>query len=167
MDERILMSVIAVLAVFVIAAIILGIISLSRINAILDYSDNGNLIDNLEKYYNGVNDLQKKLKMTQEGRMNERISACESKINIGLSKIGIVNFDAYEDVHGKQSFSIAVLNQYNDGFIISSLYGSRASTTYVRSVREGKSETILLDEEREAMDKAITSNTLITEKYNG
>lgn len=166
MDDRILMSVVAVLAVFVIAAVILGIISLSKINSILDYSDDGNLINNMEKYYNKVSELQKKLKMTQEGRMNERITACESKINTGLSKIGIVNFDAFDDVHGKQSFSIAVLNQYNDGFVISSLYGSRASSAYVRSVREGKSETVLLDEEKEAIEKAMSSNTLISEKYD-
>ena len=158
MDERILMAIIAVLIVFVIASIIIGIINISKINSILDYSEDDNLIDTLEKYYNNINDLQKKLKLSQEGAMSERISGCETKINMGLSKIGIVNFDAFDEVHGNQSFALAVLNQYNDGFVITSLYGNSSSNTYVRSVREGKSATVLLDEEKEAIKKAMAGN---------
>lgn len=158
MDERILMAAIAVLAIFVIASIIIGIINISKINSILDYSEDGNLTDNLEKYYNKVNELQKKMKLTNEGAIRERVSACETKTNIGLSKTGIVNFDAFDDVHGKQSFALAVLNQYNDGFVLTSLYGSSSSNTYVRPVREGKSVIPLLDEEREAIDKAMSGN---------
>ena len=160
MDERILMAIIAVLIVFVIASIIIGIINISKINSILDYSDDDNLIDTLEKYYNNVNDLQKKLKISQEGAISERISACETKINMSLSKIGIVNFNAFDDVHGNQSFALAVLNQYNDGFVITSLYGNSSSNTYVRSVQEGKSTTVLLDEEKEAIDKAMSGNMI-------
>ena len=156
MDDRILMSVIAVLAVFVIASIVIGIMNISKINAILDYSEDGNLTENLEKYYNRVNELQKRLKLSQEGMISDRISGCEAKINMSLSKTGIVSFDAYDDVHGKQSFALAVLNQYNDGFVITSLYGSSSSNSYVRSIRDGKSTTVLLDEEKEALDKAMS-----------
>lgn len=156
MDERILMAVIAVLIVFVIASIIIGIINISKINSILDYSEDGNLIDNLEKYYNDINEMRKKLKLTQEGALAERISNCETKVNMGLSKTGIVSFDAFDDVHGNQSFALAVLNQYNDGFVITSLYGNSSSNTYVRLVNDGKSTTVLLDEEREAIEKAMS-----------
>ncbi|MCH5213205.1 MAG: DUF4446 family protein [Oscillospiraceae bacterium] len=160
MDERILMAVIAVLIVFVIASIVIGIINISKINSILDYSDDGNLIDALEKYYNNISDMQKKLKLSREGAMSERISACETKVNMGLSKTGIVNFDAFDDVHGNQSFALAVLNQYNDGFVITSLYGNSSSNTYVRTVREGRSTTVLLDEEREAIQMAMSGGNI-------
>ncbi len=156
MDERVIMSAIAVLAVFVIASIVIGIICISKVNSILDYSEDGNLTDNLEKYYNSVNELSKKLKLTQEGAISERISDCESKINLALSKTGIVNFDAYEDVHGKQSFALAVLNRYNDGFVLTSIYGSASSNTYVREIHEGQCMTMLLDEEKEAVEKAVS-----------
>ncbi len=158
MDERILMAIVAVLAVFVIASIAIGIINISKINTILDYSEEGDLVSNLEKYYNGVIDIQKKLKLSQEGTMSERISACEAKINMSLSKMAIVNFDAFDGVHGNQSFALAVLNQYNDGFVITSLYGNTSSNSYVRIVREGKSETMLLDEEKQAISKAMSGN---------
>lgn len=158
MNEQFSAIIMIVLVVFVIASIIIGIVNALRINSLLEYSEDGDLVENLNKYYENVRDLQKKLKISSEGSMSERISACESKVNMTLSKTGIVNFNAYDDVHGNQSFALAVLNQYNDGFVITSLYGNSSSNTYVRSVREGKSTTKLLNEEIEAIRKAMSGN---------
>ncbi|MGN1115071.1 MAG: DUF4446 family protein [Candidatus Ornithomonoglobus sp.] len=158
MNEQLLAIIIISLIVFVIASIVIGIVNAIRLNNLLEYSEDGDLIENLNKYYESVRDLQKKLKISSEGSMSERISACEAKVNMTLSKTGIVNFNAFDDVHGNQSFSLAVLNQYNDGFVITSLYGNSSSNTYVRSVKEGKSTKKLLDEEIEAIRKAMSGN---------
>lgn len=163
MNDQFLLIIIGVLAMLVIVAIILGIVNTSKLNSVLEYSEDGNLVDNLQKYYDSVRDIQKKLKVSHEGAMLERISSCETKVNMTLSKIGIINFDAFDDVHGKQSFSLAVLNQYNNGFVLTSLYGSSSSNTYVRPVREGKSTTVLIDEEKEAIAKAMSGNIEVTE----
>lgn len=156
--EQIYLIITAVLVVLVIISIIIGINNSSKINSILDYSEDGDLVENLDKYYNNIRELQKKLKMSQPINMSERISGCEAKNNLSLSKIGIYHFDAFDDVKGNQSFALAVLNQYNDGFIITSLYGNTSSNTYVRSIKEGKAEIKLLDEEQEALSKAMASN---------
>ena len=148
----------AVLVVLVIVAIIIGLVNSSKINALLDYSEDGDLVENLDKYYNNIRDLQKKLKMSQAGAMSDRIAPCEHKPDLTPTKTAIVNFDAFDDVHGKQSFALAVLNQYNDGFIITSLYGSSSSNTYVRSVKEGKASIKLLAEEAEALSNAMSVN---------
>lgn len=163
MDQRILMATLAVLIVFVIAAIAIGIINISKINSILDYADDGDLVENLEKYYNNVRELQKKVKMSHEGMMSERISSCEKKLNLGLSKTGIVNFDAFDDVSCKQSFALAVLDQYNSGFILTSLYGNNSSNMYLREIKDGKSKIPLLDEEKEAIKIAMEKNINQTE----
>ena len=140
MDQnQIFLISIAVLIILVIVSIVLGLVNRSKINALMDYSEDGDLIENLDKYYNNIRDLQKKLKMTDAGAMSDRVAGCEHKANMSYSKSAIVNFDAFDDVHGKQSFALAVLNQYNDGFILTSLYGSSSSNTYVRHVKEGKS----------------------------
>lgn len=157
MDVNLLIAILAVLTVFVIASIIIGIINTSKINSILDYSEDGDLIKSLDKYYNSVRELQKKLNLSREGTMSSRIASCETKQNLGLSKTGIVNFDAFDDVFGKQSFALAILNQYNSGFVLTSLYGNNSSNTYVRTITEGKSDTPLLDEETEAVARAMSS----------
>lgn len=156
MNETALLTSVVIIAVMVIASIVIGIINISKINTILDYADDGDLVGNLEKYYNNVRDLQKKLKISQEGAMSERITRCDTKINLSLSKTGVVNFDAFDDVHGKQSFSLALLDQYNTGFVITSLYGSTSSNTYVRTITEGRCDIPLLQEEKDAILKAVS-----------
>lgn len=156
MNETILISILSILAVFVIASLIIGTYGISKINTVIDYSEDGDLVTNLEKYYNNVRELQKNLKLSQEGVVLDRISACDKKCNISLSKTGIVNFDAFDGVSGKQSFSLAILNQHNTGFVITSLYGTSSSNSYVREIKEGKSSIPLLEEEQEAVTKAMT-----------
>ena len=158
MNETILIAVIAILAVFVIASLIIGVINVSKINSILDYSEDGDLVTNLERYYNNVRELHKKLNLSNEGAILERISACDRKINMSLSKTAIVNFDAFDDVFGKQSFALAILNQFNTGFVITSLYGNSSSNVYVREIKDGKSSIPLLEEEQEAVAKAMSGN---------
>ncbi len=158
MNETPIIIAIVVVSVLVIASLVIGIINITKINTILDYAEDGDLVSNLKKYYNGVRELQKKLKISQEGAMSERISRCDTKINLSLSKTGVVNFDAFDDVFGKQSFSLALLDQYNTGFVITSLYGSTSSNTYVRTITEGKSDIPLLQEEKDAIMKAVSGN---------
>lgn len=156
MNETLYIAIIAVLSVFVIASIVIGIMNISKINTLLDYADDGDLAGNLERYYNNVRELQKKVRLSDEGLMSERINRCDTKINLSLSKTGVINFDAFDDVHGKQSFALAILNQYNTGFVITSLYGSSSSNTYVRAITEGKSDIPLLDEEKNAVLLAMS-----------
>lgn len=158
MNETILIAVIAILAVFVIASLIIGVLNVSKINAIMDYSEDGDLVTNLEKYYNNIKELQKKLKFSQEGMILERIASCDKKTNLCLSKTGVVTFDAFDDVFGKQSFALAILDQYNTGFVITSLYGNNSSNTYVREIKDGKASIPLLEEEQEAVSKAMSGN---------
>ena len=158
MNETILISILSILAVFVIASLIIGVLNVSKINAIMDYSEDGDLVTNLDKYYNNVRELQKKLKLSQEGMLSDRITACDRKFNLSLSKTGIVNFDAFDDVFGKQSFALAILDQYNTGFVITSLYGTSSSNTYVREIKDGKCSIPLLEEEQQAVTKAMTGN---------
>lgn len=159
MNEGTIIIAIAVIAVFVIASIVIGIINTSKINTILDYSEDGDLVENLEKYYNSVRELHRKLKLSQEGAILSKIAACENMSKLSLSKTGIVNFDAFDDVSGMQSFSLAILNRYNTGFVITSLYGNSSSNSYVRKINEGRCSTPLLDEEQEAINKAMSQNT--------
>lgn len=160
MSQEVLLIIIGIVGLTAIISIILNLINTSKINDIMEFSEDGDLVENLEKYYNSIRDMQKKFKSSQTGIFTDRVSACESKVNLSLSKVGIVNFDAFDDVHGNQSFALAVLNRYNDGFVITSLYGNSSSNTYVRSIKEGKSETKLLAEEEEAVSRAMNINNI-------
>lgn len=160
MTQETTLLVIGVIGLIAIISIIMNLINSSKIKDIMEFSEDGDLVENLEKYYSSIRDMQKKFKSTQTGAISDRISACEGKLNLSLSKVGIIHFDAYDDVRGNQSFSLAVLNSYNDGYVITSLYGSNSSNTYVRNIKEGKSEIKLLAEEEQAINRAMGVNNI-------
>ncbi len=73
-----------------------------------------------------------------------------------LQGVGIVRFNAFEDIGGNQSFAIALLDGKGDGVVLSSLYGRAESRVYAKPVNGGLSKYALSNEERLAVDEALT-----------
>ena len=72
-----------------------------------------------------------------------------------FQKVGIVKYDAFQQMGGKLSFSLALLNEKNDGFIINSVHSSDGCYSYTKEIRGGQSEISLGNEEKVALDIAI------------
>lgn len=72
-----------------------------------------------------------------------------------FQKIGLVRFNPFKNGGGDQSFSIALLDLKNNGFVITSIYGRDGNRIYAKPVDKGQSEYSLSGEEREAIKKAI------------
>lgn len=70
-------------------------------------------------------------------------------------KYSIVKFNAFDDITGEYSFSLALLDNTNSGIILSSLYGHNSCNTYIRNVEKGCCSVFLLEEEKEALQKAM------------
>ena len=71
-----------------------------------------------------------------------------------IQKIGFLRFNPFDDAGGNISFALALLNAKDDGVIISSLHGREGTRMYAKSVRGGRSESKLTEEEIEAIKKA-------------
>ena len=71
-----------------------------------------------------------------------------------LSRVGIVRFDAYQDLGGRQSTAIAFLNSRNDGVVITTVVSRDFARMYVKLLREGASDIPLAPEEAEAVEQA-------------
>lgn len=72
-----------------------------------------------------------------------------------ITKIGITRFNPFKEIGGDQSFSIALLDEQNDGVIITSYYGRELNRVYAKSIQDGASEHELSEEEKGAIAKAI------------
>lgn len=144
----------AIMMVLIIICFILNAVNSSKINTLMDYSDDGDIIGALRDYYDKVDDLSKTINDKSDAVLLSRLENCENDSLVSLKKVGLVNFDAFDDVKGNLSFSLALLNNNNDGFIITSLYGHNSCNTYVREITEGETPTKLLDEEKTALEKA-------------
>ncbi len=157
-NTMLFMIALTIMIILIIICFILNMINASKINTLLDYSDDGDLISALKDYYDKVTDLSKTINGSSDAILSSRIAGCENGIKLSLSKTAVVNFDAYDDVTGKLSFALTLLNSNNDGIILTSLYGHNSCNTYVREIREGQSGIKLLDEERQSLETAKKSD---------
>jgi hypothetical protein len=71
-----------------------------------------------------------------------------------VQRVGMIRFNAFDDVGGEQSFALALLDADNNGVVFSNLYGRMDSRAYAKPVTEGASEHSLSAEEQEAIRKA-------------
>lgn len=71
-----------------------------------------------------------------------------------FQKVGLVKYDAFNEMGGKLSFSLALLNETNDGFVLNAVHSREGCYTYVKEIIDGNSIIVLADEEKEALDIA-------------
>jgi len=71
-----------------------------------------------------------------------------------LQKVAMVRFNPFSEVGGDQSFSIALLDENNDGVVITSLYSREGNRIYGKPIKKGNSSYPLSNEEEEAIKRA-------------
>ena len=70
-------------------------------------------------------------------------------------KMGLVKYDAFQQMGGQLSFCLALLDENNNGFIINSVHSTEGCYSYTKEIRHGESDISLGKEEAEAMAIAI------------
>ena len=77
-------------------------------------------------------------------------------LRTSVRRIGLVRFDAFEDMGGRLSFSAALLDENGDGIVITSINGRQDTRCYAKTVQRGTSVHNLSDEEEQAIREALT-----------
>ncbi len=75
-----------------------------------------------------------------------------------FQKIGLVKYDAFEEMGGKLSFSLALLNRGNTGFVLNAVHSKEGCYTYIKEIIGGNAVVLLAEEEKEAVQQAINYN---------
>lgn len=114
-----------------------------------------NVLDDYIEKVNGVVEKNKELEY--------QLNAVERNMYYCIQKVGVIRYNAFDNVGSDLSFSIALLNNNDDGLVISSLYSRDSSSTYAKPVTGGKSKYALSVEELQAMDTA--KKTHVSSKY--
>ena len=74
-----------------------------------------------------------------------------------IQKCGIVKYDAFNEMGGKLSFALALLDSDNTGWIMNAMHSREGCYTYVKEILKGESYVELSEEEAQALDRAIYS----------
>lgn len=84
-----------------------------------------------------------------------QIQALQKKIGKALTKYGIVKYDAFDDVGGKLSFALAMLDSNNTGFILNAIHSRDNCFFYIKEIVNGESYILLSSEEMDALRQAV------------
>ena len=96
--------------------------------------------------------------LEKEKQNTEKIQLISDALKNTFQKIGMVKYDAFHEMGGKISFSLALLDQKNDGFIINAMHSREGCYTYIKEILNGNSIIVLAEEEKEALELAMSDN---------
>jgi Protein of unknown function (DUF4446) len=90
--------------------------------------------------------------------LNGRDQLQQLQIEAGIRRVGMVRYDAFEDVGGRLSFSCALLDEHGAGVVLTSINGRQDTRVYAKPVAGGTSTYNLSLEEEEAIRQAMSDD---------
>ncbi|AGX45465.1 DUF4446 family protein [Clostridium saccharobutylicum] len=126
----------------------------SRYRKLMKGTNNKNLEEMLLERLDSIEDAKEISKKV--------LSECEKleiKMKECIQKVAIMRYKAFENVGSDLSFSIAMLDDNNDGVILTGIYGRQESTTYAKPIDKGISRYDLSEEELYVLNEASNKNS--------
>lgn len=109
-----------------------------------------NLEELLVQYTKKLNVL-----LQNEKEMQTSIEHMEKCVKNCVQKVGVVRYQAIQNMGADLSYTVALLDENNDGVVFNGIYGRDGCYTYAKPIQEGKSSYNLSDEEIQAIEQAI------------
>lgn len=152
------------IAIFIIIILVIGIAAIvycivltgklkkltKRYDSFMMGKDGKSLEETFVKKFEDIAFLIKENKLKTED-----ISKINENLQITVQKSGIVKYDAFNEMGGKLSFALALLDRKNNGFVINAMHSREGCYTYIKEIINGESFIALGDEELQALNKAM------------
>ena len=97
----------------------------------------------------------------KEAKNEKDIKALEKELKnltndvvLHVQKVGLVRFNPFDELGGEHSFSLALLDGKDTGFVLTGLHTRERTRVYIKPVKKGKSKQSLSDEEKKVLEKA-------------
>lgn len=151
----------AVAAVALVLAVALAF-KLRRLRAdqrrVLGDAGERDLVAHAARLERGFVELRDWVEETAAG-IERRMSAAEERIDGCVSHRALVRYDAYGEMSGRQSSTVALLDARRSGVVVSSILHRDSARVYVKQLVEGESELELSPEEQQAVETALADGT--------
>lgn len=149
----VLMIIIFILAIlYIVNTIKLSKIEKNYSKFINKFGENTNIEEDLRNYVTKVEAISEENELMREyvKNLNMNMKDC-------IQKVGIVRYSAFSDVGSDLSFTLALLDENDNGVVLNGIYSSDSSNIYAKPVIKGTSKYALSDEEKKAIEKAKIS----------
>ena len=146
-------------------ALVLGIVALIKLRrlradqrTVLGDAGERDLVDLAARLERGFVELRDWVEDTAAG-IDARMAAAEGRIDGCVTHRALVRYDAYGEMSGRQSSSVALLDDRRSGVVLSSIVHRDSARVYVKQVVAGDSEVELSPEEQEAVETALRGDS--------
>ena len=160
-DSDILIIALCAIVLILFILLIVNIVQMSKLKKnykiFMSGKDANSLEDVIKMRLNQVDDL---LEANAQNKVD--IKALTENMTLAYQKMGLYKYDAFQEMGGKLSFSLAMLDGKNNGYIINAMHTREGCYTYIKEIIDGNSIIVLSPEEKEALQ--IAMNTKISVK---
>lgn len=120
-----------------------------RINGLIKEAEGTGFLKTLDNILKKGRGNEKSLK-----ELTQKLELAGEEAKFCVQKIGVVRFNPFNETGGDHSFSIALLDGKDNGVILTSLHTRERTRFYLKSIKKGKSDYELSEEEKKAIMKA-------------
>ena len=106
-----------------------------------------------ESMMSGFSDVEAILKYTKQNRTD--IQKLNKKMEKSYQKVGIVKYDAFNEMGGKLSFALCMLDKKDNGYVVNVMHSNDGCFAYIKEIVNGKSYIELGKEEEKAVKQAL------------
>ena len=147
----------AVIVFILLILYIVNVVQMSQLKKRYKIFMSGKNARNLEKTL--IERLDQVDTLLEANATNEKnIKKIFANMKFTFQKVGLVKYDAFNEMGGKLSFSLALLNETDNGFVMNAVHSREGCYTYVKEIIDGNSIIVLSPEEKEALEIAKKSN---------
>lgn len=146
-----------ILLIFIVVLFVIIILQMKKLNRLqkrINKFMTGKDAKSLEKDIVGLYEDNKFLKINVDKNKKD-IRTLYKNMEHVFQKIGLIKYDAFQQMGGKLSFSLALLDENNNGFILNSVHSTEGCYTYTKEIKNGECAISLGEEEQQALDMAI------------
>ena len=111
------------------------------------------LEEDLENYMYRVDRVEK-----QNADIMNQINGLDKDLESCVQKVGIVRYSAFQYTGSDLSFTLALLDEHDNGVVFNGIYSREMSNIYAKPVENGNSKYTLSEEEQEAIKRAIETD---------
>ena len=144
----------AVLSLVAIISLIVTLCKVKKLRRRIDDLTRGKDTESMEDI---MLNFFKRIESLEEGEKVTRSDLKDIKKNLKITyqKTGLVKYDAFREMSGALSYSLALLDKEDNGVLITSMYSREGCYTYAKDIENGKCKLNLSEEEEEALKQAI------------
>ena len=143
-------------AVAAVAATVVAVVALSgqrqvrRAYRVFSGGRREDILSHLQRHLDEVAGLRRDV-----GDLRTRHEQLRGMLGGCVSRVATLRYDAFDDMGGRLSYSTALLNDYGDGVVLTSIHGRTDTRTYAKPIEAGESSHTLSSEELAVIERAL------------